>query len=404
MGMAIVGLTRTMIDRRSFLAGMAIGVLPGCVEPAPRLVIKDAYSIWYNRPSAIALGRGSYLISSISSRGEARLSRLQGDTADTMTLTRFDGISDHGTPAIVRYGDKIVFALANHSSPVFVGSVRLEDWTAPTGQGLSSIDDGHCTYPSFLRHGGDLLLFYTKLHRDDRGLAHRSYVVRRSSDAGESWSEPTTCIPAVPGIFPYPVPPFETSDGRVWIVFSKLLITGAREMPTQHLYLLHSNDGGRSWVDDRGGAPAWVGPENVMFQVYDACSYGHGIRTVSLCADGRWGDSWTSVGAFVVDFDRAGSGTQAAYLESVSWQQYPNGAIIRRDRPDRLLVAQIDGGGEEIGEWRVAAGVTSKVRSLQAPGGLVFPFQADDGAIFAHTNYRGTATNDFYSDIVLIGG
>lgn len=90
-------------------------------------------------------------------------------------------------------------------------------------------------------------------------------------------------------------------------------------------------------------------------------------------------------------------------IENISWQQYFNGAVIRRDRTEHVLVAQIAGKEEVIDEWSVVGGTATLLRTATFPGGLVFPFQADDGAVFAHTSYTGTATREFYSDIVLTG-
>lgn len=387
------------------MAGATVaGFLPTAhAEPqaAPlNIVARDAFALWYNRPSVLSSPAG-FLLSSVSSRGEAKLHML-GSGGATRVLQNYASISDHGTPVMCLSRDRLVVAMANHSSPLTVATIPLTG-LQDSELSLNPIDAGRCTYPTLMPHGDDLLLFYTlgKWNPSDRPSSYRYYVVRRSADGGASWSEAITCIEPVAGEMPYPVAPFATRDGRLWIAFSRLYLASSPEMVTAGLFLSGSEDGGLTWRPVNSGKPVFSGPQGVMFQVYDACGVGDGIRTLSLCADGRWGDEWTEVNAFVVDLHTS-FGIQAASelkIPNISWTSYPNGGIISRSNPDRVLLAQRLGDASALGEWELKGSRALPVRMISAEGGLVFPFQTEEGNLFAHTNYRSVSTPVFYSDI-----
>lgn len=396
-----------MMNRRRLLAGAAAGagaaLLPSCAPLSPGILLEDGYSMWYNRPGALALGGGRYLISSVSSTGTARLSQVGEGAVQSLTVGRFKRISDHATPAIIRAGDRGIYAIANHSSPLYVGSIALDAMDGSQQLATAPLDEGLCTYPSLVWHAGELLLFYTTLYFDSRRVTYRDYVMRRSADGGETWSEKTVCIPAIERILPYPVQPFATADGRLWIVFSKAFWGDTSQAPLKHLFLLYSTDGGRSWTDEHDGNPAWSEGPDTYLRVYDARPVRDSIRTVSVTSPIKRHEDrlvWDQGRAIMVDFDLA-RGVVSREITDVSRQLYPGGSIVRSDKLDRLLVSEMRDGKEVIGEWSVVDGSAKRLRILSSPGGLVFPFQADDGAVFAHTNYRASRTREFYADIVL---
>ena len=185
------------MSRRLFVGGgTATALLAGCTHAPVRTVVRDGFSMWYNRPTCVSLGRDAYAVSSVSSQGEARISPFDRSAeTGTISLAKFERISDHGTPAIIRVGNKIEYAVANHSSPLYVGTIDETSWNSLSPAVGAPLEEGRCTYPSLLWFNGELLLFYTLLFIDSDGMTYREYVIRRSLDGGATWSEKTFCIP-----------------------------------------------------------------------------------------------------------------------------------------------------------------------------------------------------------------
>lgn len=71
---------------------------------APRpLVLRDAYSLWYNRPAVAELPSG-FCFGYVTSSGEVAIAEITNDllVRRVSTLHKFGDASDHGSPSLLR--------------------------------------------------------------------------------------------------------------------------------------------------------------------------------------------------------------------------------------------------------------------------------------------------------------
>lgn len=203
------------MDRRRFIAASAaIFAQPAFSRTLGPASIKNAYTLWYNRPSAIMLPAG-FGLGFITSDGAIEVAQLDLEfkLLGRYRVYAFNHASDHGAPALLRipsgpYQGHILACFSNHSSELFVSRTTNADDLATWGP-VTSLDEGRCTYVSLgATPEGVLILMYTLQHsfgRYDSG-EWRETLYTTSRDGGDTWDRARSVIGFGPGTFPYSTP------------------------------------------------------------------------------------------------------------------------------------------------------------------------------------------------------
>lgn len=227
------------MNRRNFLlsAGVvaaftAIPSIRRLSSPVP-LVMDDAYSLWYNRPSVAEIF-GGFCFGFITSDGLVRVVEVDDQLLmhRVATIHKFDVASDHGSPSIVRipdgkYAGHILACFSNHSSPLLCtrtsSAERAGSWCQPW-----QIDAGRATYASLVAlPTGNIVLMHTLQERVGRYDAGewRRVVARTTADGGDTWSEPLLITGFGAGTFPYSTPLSASKEG--WCAMAYAIYTSA---------------------------------------------------------------------------------------------------------------------------------------------------------------------------------
>ena len=191
------------------------------------IIIPNAYSLWYNRPSVVETDSG-IAIGYINSFGEiviSNVSQSRGLSSTTKLHTFQPEASDHGSPTLIKVPDKegggiLLVCFSNHTSPLYCS--RVSESTLQTLD-FKMIDSGRVTYQSLSPIlSGDIMLMYTLQHGDGgSGVPEwRETVIRLTSDGGLSWSAPKSIINHGSGTFPYSTPPSTSSLGSTSFAYS----------------------------------------------------------------------------------------------------------------------------------------------------------------------------------------
>lgn len=248
------------MNRRAFLisAGIigAFASVPFLREPRlPKpVVLRDAYSLWYNRP-AVAQLAGGFCLGYLTSSGEIAVAELTDRLLirRVRVLHKFDHASDHGSPSLVRipsgkYAGRILACFSNHSSPLLCArTIRAEDaWSWSTPQ---MIDGGRATYASLaaLPDGGIILMhtLQERIGNYDAG-EWRRVVARVTKDGGDTWTDPVVIAGFGAGTFPYSTALSVARDGRCAMAYA---IYSNTEKKHQGLAIVVSKDAFKSKIE-----------------------------------------------------------------------------------------------------------------------------------------------------------
>ncbi|MFM9932829.1 sialidase family protein [Achromobacter xylosoxidans] len=212
------------MNRRSFIAaGAALLAHPAIAHTSKLVSIRDAYTLWYNRPSAITLPDG-FAFGFITSSGGIEVANVDERLRlrERHRLFSFNRASDHGAPALLRipagpYQGHVLACFSNHASELFMtrtaGANDISTWGP-----VKSVDEGRCTYASLgATPEGAVVLMYTKQHsygKYERGQ-WRETLYMMSRDGGDTWSPPIGLIRFGPGTFPYSTPMSLSANGKL---------------------------------------------------------------------------------------------------------------------------------------------------------------------------------------------
>ncbi|MFY2854964.1 hypothetical protein ACOTJG_13410 [Achromobacter xylosoxidans] len=203
------------MNRRRFIAaGATLFAFPAIAGTRPPTSIRDAYTLWYNRPSAIVLPSGLGF-GFITSEGNVEVAQLDQhlQLRGRHRLYSFNHASDHGSPALLRipagaYQGHTLACFSNHASELFITRTERAEDVAVWGP-VKSLDEGRCTYVSLgATPDGVLILMYT-LQRSCGGYERgqwRETLFTTSIDGGDTWDSPKSLIAFGPGTFPYSTP------------------------------------------------------------------------------------------------------------------------------------------------------------------------------------------------------
>lgn len=241
------------MNRRSFL--ISAGVVAAFTSvplirrymPNRPLNIRNAYSLWYNRP-AVAEVFGGFCIGYISSAGDVLVSEVSEQLLvnRTVKLHTFDGASDHGSPSLLKipsgkYAGHVIACFSNHSSPLFFARTSRPETIGEWGK-VRIIDGGRSTYVSLAAlPDGKIVLMHTLQERVGQYSAGewRKVVARTSEDGGDTWSNPILIAGIGPGTFPYSTALSTSVNGRCAMTYA---IYSATEKRHQGLTVLITGD------------------------------------------------------------------------------------------------------------------------------------------------------------------
>lgn len=215
-------------------------------SPRP-LIIKDAYSLWYNRP-AIAEIAGGFCIGYVNPAGEVLVSEVNDQliAGRAYKLHHFDDASDHGSPSLLKvpsgkYAGHIIACASNHASPLYFFRASNRETVDKWEEGRV-IDPGRSTYVSLAAlPSGKIVLLHTLQERVGKYSAGewRKVVARSSEDGGDTWDEAIQIAGLGPGTFPYSTPLSVSHSGLCAMTYA---IYSAAEKRHQGLTVVITGD------------------------------------------------------------------------------------------------------------------------------------------------------------------
>lgn len=227
------------MNRRKFIAAAAALLShPAIARTLQRIDLRDAYTLWYNRPSAITVPNG-FCLGFITSDGGIEVAQLDRGLKlqGRHRLYSFNRASDHGAPALLRipagpYEGHVLACFSNHSSELFMCRTVEADDVSMWGA-VKSIDEGRCTYVSLgATPDGILVLMYTLQHssgRYERGQ-WRETLFTTSADGGETWARPKHLVGFGAGTFPYSTPFALSESGKLATAYALYTYDQKRHM------------------------------------------------------------------------------------------------------------------------------------------------------------------------------
>lgn len=225
------------MNRRMFLRAsgmfMALNAAPSLAQSrelsgSDSLLIRDAYSLWYNRP-AVAEIAGGFCVGYIKSSGDVCVCSVDNQLSEAREhrLYTFDDASDHGSPTILRipegkYAGHVLACFSNHASPLMCARTDAPGVVSSWGA-VKIIDMGRSTYAALSAlPDGTIILTHTLQERAGSSDATewRKAVARVSRDGGDTWSAPRIIAAVGPGTFPYCTPVAVSRRGTCAMAYS----------------------------------------------------------------------------------------------------------------------------------------------------------------------------------------
>ena len=209
------------MNRRDFLISVgtiaAFGSIPFMrrLTPPKAMAIRNAYSLWYNRPATVDIP-GGFCLGYVTSSGEVSVVGVTDRLllGKKVRLHTFDDASDHGSPSLLK---------------------------VPSGKHAGHI------LACFSNHG-QIILMHTLQERTGKYSTGewRRVVARTTQDGGDTWSEPVQIAGFGPGTFPYSTPLAVAKDGRCAMSYA---IYSAVEKRHQGLTVIVTGDAFQSKVE-----------------------------------------------------------------------------------------------------------------------------------------------------------
>lgn len=248
------------MNRRDFLISVgtiaAFGSIPFMrrLTPPKAMTIRNAYSLWYNRPATVDIP-GGFCLGYVTSSGEVSVVGVTDRLllGKKVRLHTFDDASDHGSPSLLKvpsgkHAGHILACFSNHATPLLCARTTrpesIESW-----EETRIIDLGRSTYVSLAAFAdGQIILMHTLQERTGKYSTGewRRVVARTTQDGGDTWSEPVQIAGFGPGTFPYSTPLAVAKDGRCAMSYA---IYSAVEKRHQGLTVIVTGDAFQSKVE-----------------------------------------------------------------------------------------------------------------------------------------------------------
>lgn len=209
-------------------------------------------ALWYDRPHAATFDCAAW-VGYMTDQREVKVARVSGGkTIEAFTLFRWHYLDDHGAPAVAAIQDTgghirglAIFAL--HHSPIYLSQwdSDSEHWTE-----ARQISSSKATYPQVVQTNDGVVHLFFRQTRGEGEAQAMDYVVMRSYDAGENWSDPETIVKAEVGFAIYGMVAAE--GNRLYLGYS---VARVSDMVIRGLFWKESEDAGLSWTS--GKCPEW---------------------------------------------------------------------------------------------------------------------------------------------------